>query len=165
MVTSNVKVIFEKVHNEAKAPTKATEYAACWDVYSVEEAFITSGKITIVDTGIKVKIPDGYEIVVRPRSGLSFKHGIIILNSPGTIDSDYRGNIKIALSSINEDHFGLGKYKKNDMWEELDGRYKINIGDRIAQIALKKLEKYEFIEGKVENDTVRAEKGFGSTGT
>lgn len=143
------KVIFEKTHPDAKLPTKATEGSACYDVYSVEDAVVEFGKITIVNLGFKVKIPAGYEIVVRPRSGLAFKQGITIVNAPGTIDEDYRGEVKVALSSLLEipdNHIFIAK------------------GGRVAQIALKKVETYEFVEGKVDEDTQRGVGGFGSTG-
>jgi len=146
-----LQVIFEKAHKDAKMPTKATSGSACWDVYSVEDAYLEVGKVTIVDLGFRVKIPVGYEIVVRPRSGLAFKHGITIANSPGTVDSDYRGEMKVALVVFD-------KFYNNGCC------FKVSKGDRIAQMALKKLEEYEFVEGIVDNDTDRGVGGFGSTG-
>jgi dUTP pyrophosphatase len=165
-----MQVVFEKTHPDAKLPTKATEGSACFDIYSVEEAIVEFGKVTVVDCGFKVRIPPGYEIVVRPRSGLAFKHGITIVNAPGTIDEDYRGPIKVALSSVNSYHSKgssgshnpiFGPAGKLTIW---DNRFKISKGDRIAQIALKKVEDYEFVEGSVDNDTERGEGGYGSTG-
>lgn len=143
-----LKVIFEKTHPDAKLPTKATEGSACYDVYSVEDANIKFSEITIVNLGFKVKIPAGYEIVVRPRSGLAFKDGITIINAPGTIDEDYRGEMKVALSTLKGTPLNLF----------------IPAGSRIAQIALKKVETYEFVEGKVDENTQRGSGGFGSTG-
>lgn len=160
-----LQVIFEKVHPEAKIPTKATPGSACWDVYSIEDTEVLFGQITIVNLGFKVRIPPGYEIVVRPRSGFAFKHGITIINAPGTIDEDYRGEMKVALGCINR-HYGWidvidssGRYTG-----KIKSAFKISKGDRVAQITLKKVEEYEFVEGVVETDTVRAEGGFGSTG-
>jgi dUTP pyrophosphatase len=154
-----LKVIFEKYLDSAKLPTKATPGSACFDVYAGHDAVVEWGKITIIDLGFKVKIPEGYEIVVRPRSGLAFKYGITITNSPGTIDSDYRGPMKIALTSVNK-----GYYIKTYDVGVADNLFYINTGDRIAQIALKKVEEYEFVEGKVDEDTSRGSGGFGSTG-
>jgi len=165
-----LQVIFEKVHPAAIIPTKATPGAACWDVYSVEDATVEFGKVTIVDCGFKVKIPQGYEIVVRPRSGLAFKHGITIVNSPGTLDEDYRGPVKIAFTSVNQKCVLQPMFSEGDKIQDcghylgMAGGFKISKGDRVAQIALKKVESYEFVEGIVETDTERAENGLGSTG-
>ena len=153
-----LEVIFEKVHKDAKMPTKATKDSACWDVYSVEDTSVKFGEITIVDLGFRVQIPKGYEIVVRPRSGLAFKHGITIINSPGTIDSDYRGEMKVALTSLNHDH-NIKVYRVG----VADNLFYIKKGDRIAQIGLRPVPDFLFIEGKVD-ETERAEGGFGSTG-
>jgi dUTP pyrophosphatase len=156
-----LQVIFEKVHPAAIMPTKATPGAACWDVYSVEDATVQFGKVTIVDLGFKVQIPPGYEIVIRPRSGLAFKNGITIVNAPGTIDSDYRGLMKVVLTKVhNETIKVISPMGASIMVTDY---FSIKKGDRIAQIALKKLEEYEFIDGVVD-DTQRGEGGFGSTG-
>ena len=155
------QVIIERTHPDAKMPTKATAESACWDVYATHEALLEWGKIVIVDLGFKVKIPKGYEIVIRPRSGLAFNHGITIINSPGTIDSDYCGPMKVALSSLNQEHYEWA----DTMNKYGDYRYRVKKGDRIAQITLKKLESYEFVEGKVNDDTERGLNGFGSSGS
>lgn len=163
-----LQIIFEKMHKDAIMPMKATSDSACFDVYSVEDAFIRFGKVTVVDLGFRIKIPIGYEIVVRPRSGLAFKHGITIVNSPGTVDEDFRGCMKIALTSVNKYHqpdiYNKGYTKDGSLYFTEDKPFKISKGDRIAQIALKKVEEYEFVEGIVETNTERAEGGFGSTG-
>lgn len=100
----------------------------------------------LIPTGLFVEIPTGYEIQVRPRSGLAIKHGITCLNTPGTIDSDYRGEIKIILVNLSaEDHV-------------------INHGDRIAQMVVQKVELGEFEQVEVLNETIRAAGGFGHTG-
>lgn len=101
---------------------------------------------TLVPTGLSVEIPAGYEIQVRPRSGLAIKHGITCLNSPGTIDSDYRGEIKIILINLSSE-------------EQV-----INPGDRIAQMIIQKVEKAEFVQVEILNETERAAGGFGHTG-
>lgn len=100
----------------------------------------------LVPTGLFVEIPIGYEIQVRPRSGLAIKQGITCLNTPGTIDSDYRGEIKIILINLSSE-------------EQV-----INPGDRIAQMIVQKVEKAEFEQVEILNETARAHGGFGHTG-
>ena len=101
---------------------------------------------TLIPTGLFVEIPGGYEIQIRPRSGLAIKQGITCLNSPGTIDSDYRGEIKIILINLSSE-------------EQV-----INHGDRIAQMIVQKTERAEFEQVEFLNETERAEGGFGHTG-
>ncbi len=101
---------------------------------------------TLIPTGLFVEIPEGYEIQVRPRSGLAIKQGITCLNTPGTIDSDYRGEIKIILINLSSE------------------RQVINPGDRIAQMIVQKVDKAEFEEVEILNETERAAGGFGHTG-
>ena len=100
----------------------------------------------LVPTGLFVEIPAGYEIQIRPRSGLAIKHGITCLNSPGTIDSDYRGEIKIILVNLSSE-------------EQV-----INPGDRIAQMIVQKVERAELEQVDTLNETARADGGFGHTG-
>jgi dUTP pyrophosphatase len=127
-------------------PEYKTNGSSGMDLMSIEELVLsTMGTIT-VPTNLSVEIPDGYEIQIRSRSGLAVKHGVIVLNSPGTIDSDYRGEIKVILH--------------NTGFEDFD----VNIGDRIAQMVLAKVEKMELYEDKL-SKTNRNSGGFGSTGT
>lgn len=101
---------------------------------------------TLVPTGLFIEIPQGYEAQVRPRSGLAIKHGLTCLNTPGTIDSDYRGEIKIVLVNLSsEPHI-------------------IEPGDRIAQLVLQKVEKVEWKQVDILTETDRSQGGFGSTG-
>ena len=100
----------------------------------------------LIPTGLFIELPHGYEAQVRPRSGLAIKHGITCLNSPGTIDSDYRGEIKIILVNLS------------------DGAHTIQHGDRIAQMVIHQTIKAEWIEVKVLNESKRGEGGFGHTG-
>jgi dUTP pyrophosphatase len=100
----------------------------------------------LIPTGLFVEIPGGYEIQVRPRSGLAIKQGITCLNTPGTIDSDYRGEIKIILINLSSE-------------EQV-----INPGDRIAQMIIQKVEKAELVQVEILNETERAAGGFGHTG-
>lgn len=101
---------------------------------------------TMIPTGLFVEIPAGYEIQIRPRSGLAIKQGITCLNTPGTIDSDYRGEIKIILINLSSE-------------EQV-----INPGDRIAQMIIQKVERAEFEQVEILNETERADGGFGHTG-
>ena len=107
---------------------------------------IEAGKTVLVPTGLAIAVPDGFECQVRSRSGLAAKHGIFALNSPGTIDSDYRGEIKVILSNFSENSF------------------EINNGDRIAQLVVAKYEKVEWQLSDSLDDTERGDGGFGSTG-
>lgn len=101
---------------------------------------------TLIPTGLFIEIPNGYEAQIRPRSGLAIKQGITCLNSPGTIDADYRGEIKIILINLSSD-------------EQV-----INPGDRIAQMIVQKVERAVFEEVQILNETERADGGFGHTG-
>ena len=101
---------------------------------------------TMIPTGLFIELPIGYEAQVRPRSGLAAKNGITCLNSPGTVDADYRGEIKVILVNLSHDDFT------------------INNGDRIAQMVIAKHERAEFVEVEELSETARGEGGFGSTG-
>ena len=144
MITINVKKINPNDSVEIPKFTYPTD--ACADVQSNIDTIIETGEIKLIPTGLKFEIPEGWEIQVRPRSGLAIKHGITVLNSPGTIDQQFRGECKIILANFGKDPF------------------KINIGDRIAQLAVKKVFPVEFKEVDSINDTERGEKGFGSSG-
>lgn len=118
------------------------------DVFAAlaEPITITAGSIELIPTNFSVEIPDGYELQVRPRSGLAVKHGIGILNSPGTIDSDYRGEVKIIIINSGKEDF------------------LIQPAERIAQLVLSKVYKAKLIESNQLNNTKRGEGGFGHTG-
>lgn len=140
-----VKVI-NKSNNDL--PFYATKGSAGMDVYSNEELELGPLSTTIVKTGLFVKIPEGYEIQVRPRSGLSAKSKLRIANSPGTIDSDYLGEIGIIIDNISDTYHHL-----------------IKKGERIAQLVLKKVEQIEWEEVEEFSEiTERNTGGFGSTG-
>ena len=146
-----VEIKFKRIKKELNnipLPSYATKGSAGLDIYAAIEKPITlpHGEIEMVPTNISVEIPDGYEIQVRPRSGLAAKHGIGILNSPGTIDSDYRGEIKIIMINFGEEDFV------------------IQPAERIAQLVLSKVYSAIFIETNDLNTTSRGEGGFGHTG-
>jgi len=127
-------------------PTYATSGAAGMDICAAESLTLRTGKRHAVATGFAFAIPDGYEVQVRPRSGLALKHGITCLNTPGTIDSDYRGEVKVILANLGDEDFI------------------INTGDRIAQIVVAPVTHGMMIEVDALDDTDRGTGGFGSTG-
>lgn len=142
-----MKVKIKRVDSSLNIPRYAHEGDAGVDICSRVDMTINSGERALVPTGIRLAIPKGYEGQIRPRSGLAIKHGISVVNSPGTIDSHYRGEVCVIM--INHD-------KSND--------FKIKKGDRIAQLVFKKVEYVEFEEVDELDDTIRGEGGFGSTG-
>jgi dUTP pyrophosphatase len=141
------KRIDEK-YSDIPLPSYATEGSAGMDIRAAVENDITlkANQFTLIPTNISVEIPAGFEIQVRPRSGLAAKHGIGLLNSPGTIDSDYRGEIKIILFNFSSEDFIIKR------------------GDRIAQLLLARVYKMNFQEEEDLNSTSRGSGGFGHTG-
>ncbi len=127
-------------------PAYATPGAAGMDIVAAESLLLKAGRRHAFATGFAMAIPDGYEAQVRPRSGMALNHGITCLNSPGTIDSDYRGEIKVILANLG------------------DSDVAINRGDRIAQLVIAPVQRAHFAEVSELADTVRGEGGFGSTG-
>ncbi|PHP17783.1 deoxyuridine 5'-triphosphate nucleotidohydrolase [Sphingobium sp. IP1] len=127
-------------------PAYATAHAAGMDVVSAEEITLNPGDRHPVATGFALAIPEGYEIQVRPRSGLALKHGITLPNAPGTIDADYRGELKVLLINHGADPFPIKR------------------GDRIAQLVVAPVQLASFVEVDMLDDTVRGQGGFGSTG-
>ncbi|WP_419807326.1 dUTP diphosphatase [Sphingomonas sp.] len=128
------------------SPTYATEGAAGMDVVAAEELVLAPGARHAVATGFAVAIPDGYEVQVRPRSGLALKHGVTCLNTPGTIDSDYRGEVKVILANLG------------------DAPFPIRRGDRIAQLVPAPVLGARLVDVAELDDTARGSGGFGSTG-
>lgn len=139
-----------KLINNSKHPSPqyATIASAGLDLRANLEEPISIGSLekAVVPTGLFMEIPVGYEAQVRPRSGLAFKHGITVLNSPGTIDADYRGEIKVILVNLSKDAFV------------------IEDGERIAQMVIAAHEQAEWVEVEELGSTERGEGGFGSTG-
>ena len=127
-------------------PAYATEHAAGLDVVAAETVTLAPGARHAVATGFAIAIPLGYEVQVRPRSGLALKHGITCLNTPGTIDSDYRGEVKVILANLGEQPFEVIR------------------GERIAQLVPAPVIKARFIEVEALLKTERGGGGFGSTG-
>lgn len=127
-------------------PAYATDGAAGMDVLAAEEVTLAPGARHAVATGLALAIPHGFEIQVRPRSGLALKHGIGVLNSPGTVDSDYRGEVKVILANHGDQPF------------------RVRRGDRIAQLVLAPVTRASWLHVDELDETARGEGGFGSTG-
>ena len=127
-------------------PAYASEGAAGLDVVSAEALTLAPGARAAVATGFAIAIPVGHEVQVRPRSGLAFKHGVTCLNTPGTIDSDYRGEVKVILANLGQEPFEIAR------------------GDRIAQLVPAPVLRATLEEVTALDDTVRGVGGFGSTG-
>ena len=132
---------------EARIPIFAHTGDACADLHASKNTILPKNKVVLVPTGFSMAVPNGYEALVRPRSGLAAKHGIIVVNSPGTIDSGYRGEVKVILMNCGEKD------------------YEVKIGDRIAQMAIRAVPRVNFVQVKELTSTERGEDGFGSTGT
>ncbi len=127
-------------------PAYATAHAAGLDVVAAEDLILAPGARHAVATGFAIAIPEGYEVQVRPRSGLALKHGITCLNTPGTIDADYRGEVKVILANLGAEPFAVSR------------------GERIAQLVPAAVQRAAFAEVETLDETVRGAGGFGSTG-
>jgi dUTP pyrophosphatase len=140
-----------KIINKSKhaLPSYATGASAGMDLRASLEQPVTLKSLerTLVPTGLFIELPVGYEAQIRPRSGLAFKNGLTVLNSPGTIDADYRGEIKVILVNLSKEDFI------------------INDGERVAQMVIAKHEQAEWIEVEDLVETARGAGGFGHTGT
>ena len=141
-----MKLKIKKLNNEAIIPAYQTKEAAGFDLHSIEDVVINPGERKLIGTGLAFEIEYGYEVQIRPRSGLAYKHGIIVLNTPGTIDSDYRGEIKVLLINLGNEEFEIKK------------------GERIAQAVVAPVIQAEIVEVDALSDTQRGSGGFGSTG-
>ena len=137
---------FRKVHPDAVLPSYAHPSDAGMDVRSVEDLTIAPGKRALVHTGLVMLLPPKYEAQVRPRSGLALKSGVTVLNTPGTIDSGYRGEVGVILANFGEADFQVKK------------------GDKIAQIVIAPVTQPEIVETTEVDETDRGAGGFGSTG-
>ncbi|MCM3782907.1 dUTP diphosphatase [Neobacillus mesonae] len=129
-------------------PAQMSELAAGFDLYAAvdEETVLNPGERTLIPTGFAMAIPAGYEAQIRPRSGLAFKHGITCLNTPGTIDADYRGEVKVLLINLGKEPFAIAR------------------GERIAQMVIQAVPAVVITEVSELSETVRGAGGFGHTG-
>lgn len=137
---------FKRVHPDAVLPAYAHPSDAGMDIRSVDSLVIPAGKRALVKTGLVINLPPLYEAQVRPRSGLALKQGVTVLNTPGTIDSGYRGEIGVILMNLGENDF------------------EVKTGDRIAQLVIAPVTQPTIVEATEIDATDRGAGGFGSTG-
>lgn len=140
----NVKV--KRIAKDAILPSYAHVGDAGMDLYSIEDVVLEPGEFVSIRTGLVFELPEGFEAQIRPRSGLALKHGVTVLNAPGTIDSGYRGEICVILINHSKKPFEVKK------------------GMRIAQIVIQKVLSVRLVECEEISDSTRGDKGFGSTG-
>lgn len=143
-----MKIKIKRLSENAVLPQYATEQSAGLDLHAVldEPVTLRSLERKMIKTDLAIALPSGYEAQVRPRSGLAAKYGITVLNTPGTIDADYRGNICVILVNLSNEPFT------------------INNGERIAQLVISKYERADWEEVEELDETERGDNGFGSTG-
>ena len=142
-----VKIL--QLDKELSLPKYETDGSAGMDLYSTKNTWIIPGQISIISTGSAISLPKGYEAQIRPRSGLAAKHGITVVNAPGTIDSDYRGEIKIILTNLSRQ------------------QHQVLRGNRIAQMVINRVEQINWLPVETGLDLEQSERGsggFGSTG-
>lgn len=172
---------FKKLSPDAIIPKKAHESDSGYDLYALEDHELKPLKQQLIKTGIAVALPDGYDAQVRPRSGLALKHGITVVNSPGTIDHSYNSDIGVVLMLLKPSHVTErivaklqhqgrgGWYETNTTSSKVVENkeiFKIQKGDRIAQLVISRVESLDAIIEEVDSidDTIRGDGGFGSTG-
>jgi len=147
-VTSEVRFRRLASNPDLPLPGRATEHAAGYDLRSAEESVtLEPGEIRLVGTGLVMELPEGIECQVRPRSGLALEHGVTLPNSPGTIDPDYRGELRVIMQNLGS--------KSVTLWR----------GERIAQLVFARFETPVVVETDEMSATARGSGGFGSTGT
>jgi dUTP pyrophosphatase len=135
-----------RLTSTARLPARSTEHASCFDVYADMDGVIPPGERVLVKTGLSVAVPPGFEVQVRSRSGLALKHGVAVLNSPGTVDADYRGEVGVILINHSREPFVFRR------------------GDRVAQMGVYRVELCPAVEVEVLEETARGAGGFGHTG-
>ncbi|PIR23108.1 MAG: dUTP diphosphatase [Deltaproteobacteria bacterium CG11_big_fil_rev_8_21_14_0_20_45_16] len=141
-----MEIKFKKLNQAAQIPSYQSKGASGFDFHSVEDVILHPGQVHLVSTGLSVEMPEGYELQVRARSGLAAKKGVFLVNGIGTIDSDYRGEIKIILSTCQRSPVEL------------------KAGERVAQGVVMKIEQAAIAESAELSETLRGVGGFGSTG-
>jgi len=141
-----VTVRFRRLSSSAVMPERRTAGASGFDLSAAEACTVGAGKTALVGTGLALALPPGFEAQVRPRSGLALRHGIGLLNAPGTIDSDYRGEVKVILFNFGAEPFPIA------------------VGDRIAQLVIQEVVLAVFDEATELAETDRGAGGFGHTG-
>lgn len=143
-----VKIKRKESAKDLPIPAYATSGSSGVDLYADVEGktVISPGEIKLISCGIYIQLPEGYEAQIRPRSGLALKHGITLVNTPGTVDSDYRGLVNLIMINLGKTDFMIER------------------GHRLAQMVIREVTKAEFLETETLEDTARAHGGFGHTG-
>ena len=141
-----MKIKFMKIHDKAVIPYYSRQGDAGMDLFAVEDYTIKPGERKLIPTGLKVEVPHGFEMQVRPKSGLALNSGITVLNTPGTVDSGYRGELGVILFNVS------------------DKPFEVKQGQKIAQAVFTKFEIVEFEEASELSLSDRGSNGFGSTG-
>jgi len=141
-----IEIKIKRLRENAILPKKAYEHDAAFDLHAAEDVMLKPGERKPVKTGLAVEMPQNYHAEIRPRSGLAAKHGVTIINTPGTVDSGYRGELMVILINHGNEEF------------------LVRTGERIAQILFSKVDPITFTEVDELADTERGEKGFGSSG-
>lgn len=147
MIDLQVRLLDPRLGREWPLPAHATEGSAGLDLRADVDLRLEPGQRALVPTGVAIELPPGYEAQVRPRSGLALRHGIGMVNAPGTVDSDYRGEIGVILVNLGQEPFEIRR------------------GDRIAQLVVARYERVELVEVDALSDTARGSGGFGHTGS
>lgn len=145
MLANGLKIFCKKIHSDAIIPTYERDGDAACSLRVVEDYTVKPGERVLAKTGLKIAIPDGFEAQIRPRSGLAWKKGLTVVNTPGTIDAGYRGEIMIALINLGSDPVVINK------------------GDAVAQMKFSPVYTGYFLETNSLGSTQRGEGGFGST--
>jgi dUTP pyrophosphatase len=143
----NLEVKIKRIHADAKLPLQANTGDAGMDLYSIDNVLIPSGEAKLIRTGLQMELPQGTEAQIRPRSGLALKYSVTVLNSPGTIDEGYRGEIGVILMNHGKEPFIVEKSM------------------RIAQMVIQFVPSIQVTEVNELSETVRGSSGFGSSGT
>ncbi|MFL1672657.1 dUTP diphosphatase [Paenibacillus dendritiformis] len=163
-------VKIKRLHPDAVIPKYATELAAGFDLVAVEDVVIAPGETKLISLGFAVEIPEGFEMQVRPRSGVTLKTKLRVGNSPGTIDADFRGEVKVIVDNISRDDWSNAARRIDNSYDEstrdkcVAGSYIIRKGDRIAQGVIAPVYRADFIIVDHLGETERGDGGFGSTG-
>ncbi|GAA1742841.1 dUTP diphosphatase [Nonomuraea bangladeshensis] len=144
---SKVEVLIQRLDAELPPPSYAHPGDAGADLYAAEDVELAPGERAVVGTGVAIALPDGYAAFVHPRSGLAARHGVTLVNAPGTVDAGYRGEIRVTL--INTD---------------AKEPFRLRRGDRVAQLVIQRVERAAFYEVERLPGSVRGANGFGSTG-
>jgi dUTP pyrophosphatase len=147
MLADRVEVLIRRIDPALPLPARAHHGDAGVDVYAARDVELAPGERAVVPTGVAIALPDGYAAFVHPRSGLAARHGVTLVNAPGTIDAGYRG--EIAVTMINTDRSTPVRFRR---------------GDRIAQLVIQRVERAVFCEVNALPGSARGEDGFGSTG-